>query len=247
MGAVALLLAGSCVHGHDECDYGDDHCDGSNLVTCEPPCAEVGCGRSWRTQPCGGACVSPLPHQPLCVLSTQPDPRCEGVVGYCDGDSPVACNSGFATSRIDCAEQQLHCAPLPHGGAQCALSGAPDPRCIPDVVDQIQVCDGSMLLTCREGYLFRVEACRRVCVAPNPGYAFCALSSEPDPACERRLQDMNYSFFCRENALAYCTDNNYVGEHQHCMDDTCEEQNALASCVSRAGDADAGSPDAGKQ
>jgi hypothetical protein len=37
------------------------------------------------------------------VLSSDKDPKCAGVSGYCDDTSAVTCNNGYAARREDCA------------------------------------------------------------------------------------------------------------------------------------------------
>jgi hypothetical protein len=119
---VVPLLSGcfgSLFGGDDQCTSYAERCVGNVRQTCDPPCSDIGCSSQWRSEDtCSGTCIEIDANDTLCTLSTTTDPRCDGVDGYCDGDTRVACSNGYAYQKETCSD-------LPSGSAAVFDAGAP--------------------------------------------------------------------------------------------------------------------------
>jgi len=213
---IALCSIAGCAR--DECDYGEDHCEGTERLHCEETsCHTPDCAKhlQWSYEPCAVACVEQPSTEPFCAVSDEPDPRCgeheQGSgsdQGYCDGAVAVACWFGFAKSHTDCRDSGNECAVDPWGSATCVVSATPDPRC--DAVAQAtagrDLCDGSQLLSCAGSYVQSVRECPNACVSTRPGWAFCAASTEPDPRCEDDGEGPRPRPMCSDDTQGRCTE-----------------------------------------
>ena len=229
--AVSTAVA-SCSFGPaDECNAGDDHCEGTAIMRCDT-CHEIGC--SWRwTLPTdcalsGAVCVNA--HNSLfCAVSATPDPRCGTVAGYCDGDQIVECWSGYRSGVVDCAASGSACT---ESGKvpQCVKSpDPPDPRCSGAAQG---FCSGSTRFACRGGSATAAEQCEHACVEGVLGVATCVLSDVPDPGCAPDA-GVYTGAYCRGTSKVTCS-YGYAVEVKPC-----------ASCVRAGLFADCTGPDGG--
>jgi hypothetical protein len=158
--AALPLGLGFCAAGVGDSCVLDQHCEGNVAITCEPPCAEIGCHWTSNAQDCvesGQVCVElGERHLPLCALSKEPDARCNTQTHFCDGDKVVSCSGGYAVRVTDCAAQGLTCANVAPGSPECARSAQPDPRCTSGVT---AYCAGNSKVFCTQGYALDSWAC----------------------------------------------------------------------------------------
>jgi hypothetical protein len=230
---AALALSGAfLLHGcfdflADECHEGETACDGNEVLTCQPPCAEMGgCGWSWRRSSCEEAtCVDPRGGSPFCALSTTQDPKCDGVNWYCDGNSAVACNQGYALQRKPCGASGF-CVLTAWGESICAEASAKDPKCPDDqFTSPSERCDGSSILQCLSGFAVSTTACPAACAEPRPGAPFCSLSSQRDPLCSKQAG----TGYCAGTLLVSCH-GGYPSEGQECGELGCMTAEGGARC-----------------
>jgi len=211
---LGLGLGSGCLFGNDECK-GGSRCDGTEIQYCEHPCAEPGCSARWAKQvDCVTACVEPHGGDPMCALSSKPDDGCKGP-HYCRGKVVVECTGEYATSESDCAPERT-CVTMDSGDAFCALSDQPDPRCPQSSASPgkwIYVCDGTTLVSCRQGFAVTTKACAIACASPSDEVAFCAGSSDPDPHCAGDPPPPLH--FCVQGIVAEC-ESGYAAEVEDC-------------------------------
>lgn len=156
---VTLLLC-ACSESRTPCNEGAARCEGDVLVACgtdqESPelfekdydCSEVGMH-----------CVVPSSQDPyahpLCAVSADPLPACDGRYNACEGTIFVSCNWGFPTSRQDCASDGRVCVDTSPYFSNCALSSTPDPRCD----GSHAACEGDTVVVCEKGYAIQQKDC----------------------------------------------------------------------------------------
>src|SRR5690349_20455219 len=76
---VAHGLTGCFVLGSNECEPNTHRCAGGVRQHCEPPCSDIGCSSKWVDEDtCSGTCVELGDGDAECVVSTTPEPRCNG-------------------------------------------------------------------------------------------------------------------------------------------------------------------------
>jgi len=107
-------LASACVPP-DQCASGATRCNttGASVEAqnCRNSCEDVGCWNEWETSVCSpsGACVVTPSEGALCVLSTTPEPRCAGVISWCDGNASIRCLAGYGVARSPCGTNAMSC------------------------------------------------------------------------------------------------------------------------------------------
>jgi hypothetical protein len=106
--------------------------------------------------------------------------------------------------------------------AVCSLTGETDPRC-PDIRTTRICIDATTQLTCWFGYGSNLHACDVACIEPG---AFCAIETEPSPACDAIEGDgSGYGCEARPGADAvlvcrdgYATDRIACADEQQCIE-----------------------------
>jgi hypothetical protein len=216
---VILGITSAC-----ECSHGDAECSLNVAYNCESDFD--GRQRSWHGTPCrsGSFCVVAQGNGPeaVCSLGIEPDPDCPGTgtKERCSGRHRIYCVGGYRTEEQDCGAPSL-CVErsVPKSSvAFCTLTGAPDVLCDPDGGD---VCDGSTVVDCREGYRVAEEDCPVACAAPANGTATCTLSGTTDERCySSDPEGYGLGGFCEGDNFVEC----YYGYPQTSSPcDRCEE------------------------
>jgi hypothetical protein len=104
----------------------------------------------------------------------------------CDGRGIVGCGRRGFTELSPCACVFDGCRNTtdPDGlrHAVCSPSPQPDPRC-EGAAPYDNICVGNTRLTCDNGYAGFEHQCAILCVSPEPGVAFCALSDQTELRC----------------------------------------------------------------
>lgn len=204
---ATLSLAAACAS--DECDLDDQRCDGDTLLTCyRTSCHVPGCVKhnAFRRTPCAGVCVE-KGALALCAEAKVPEPACAGGGGQvCEGDMRIACDHGFATQREKCKESGQVCAGTQSGDALCALSKTPDPVCESRTSFGARYCDDLAIIHCAAGFATEIVDCPFACVEPEGQDAFCAASTDPDPACpkERKVGEVPETRTCADGSRGFC-------------------------------------------
>ncbi len=227
-GCEALGIPEAC--GDDE--FGATYCDGNRVWVC---CAE---DRVWELQEnCGSLSCVEQNTGAVCVSEDDRHPRCDWypaseheLHSFCEGNTIVKCNfDGYAEPEVACDDpaqpstakfcSEANDAPF------CAESAEPDSVCWPDA--NAVRCDGSAIVTCREGYRVHTEQCES-CVDTEYAPPFCALSAEPEPSCD--LTSLGQEV-CVDNEKVRCVFG-YRVEAVPCGEgDTCVEESAtVATC-----------------
>lgn len=180
---VVAALGPAC--SKDECDLGESRCEGNVRVVCDYEHSDSSAPKVWKRTACdpkscalgtsGGRSMA------VCVVSATPEPRCAGVVAFCDGQDQVDCVGGLVVGRRPC-EGQLMCAEagMPgKGNLLCALSPIPDPRC-GNGQSGASVCSASGGFSCRSGFLVAEITCPtgQACV---PGEQLGEIRCAPGP------------------------------------------------------------------
>jgi hypothetical protein len=133
-----------------------------------------------------------------CVSPCEDDPEC-----------------GTYWEQEDCASSEV-CMVAQSGGAFCALTEDPDPRC----TSRTSYCDGDALIHCRGAYADTRYDCSidaQTCGEADADVAICALASTPDPRCVR--DGVTLQVVCDGDTLLEC----FLGFVTH--------QEVCASCV----------------
>jgi hypothetical protein len=224
--AMCAVLAGGCRHG-DECVPEESHCEGNALMYCSHPSETINYAR-WIQADCSlqsQMCVA-NGQAALCALSPDKDPACAAAsIQYdqvCVGAELITCRSGFRTEVETCQSADLCLTgPQTPRGAMCVLSTTPDPLCDSDP-DPNSVCDGSVLVRCRNKYRVKETDCGpgRCQFRPEaPLDSACAMSpTGPDPRCQAAAQvdaDGNRvpaTWACSDNTVIQCNEDQLVYE-----------------------------------
>jgi hypothetical protein len=184
---TTILVISGCTH--NECDVDDTHCEGRNLVSCEPDsCDDPSCifgrpGNRRTVEACAHACVKPG-ISTFCALSNKPDPKCSiDNSSHCDGDAVVECLGGFAIEKTPCAATGRMCVMDGSLDAVCAIDATPNAFCQAHRGTDPKFCDGNDLVSCGLSFVTARTTCAIACVAPEDDQVFCAAASEPDPRC----------------------------------------------------------------
>jgi hypothetical protein len=219
----------------NECEGGQSQCDGEVAMSCTP--VETGSGTyyAWSKTACAAnACkLDAQTGQAFCALSPEPDPRCDSDrASFCDGTTIVSCESGYVTSRSDCAVPSSSrpgtgpfCAdiePDPEMALQmlsalCVAEPERNPECPSGTVQAYNAttCSGNDLLQCIDGFLLQRQSCGDAfCTAD----AFCSLTKEPDPSCPPNQPEAG---FCDGNVVVLCNDGFRVSETPCAAPQTC--------------------------
>jgi hypothetical protein len=226
-----------CFLGQNECEPGSpNHCEGNAIVTCEPPCSDIGCGAKIHRQPCDHVCVEIDGDFPVCVQSASKDSRCKGgVSGLCDHQELIACAGDYVREQVSCP---VDCVEPSTGGAPfCALSQLRDPSCEGLLSATGVACSGKTIVTCNDGFVTSRKACAQACASPSPSDTFCAGSAEPDPRC---AMNGSQPLHCMGDSVVYC-ELGYARESVSCASNGqhCVAQANGAACGEGPGD-DAG-------
>lgn len=134
--------------GCDECDVGDDRCDGTVRTYChERPDATLST-YELATEDCalkGLTCGVGEGHA-VCALSSSPDPRCSspGWFQGCDGTVRTLCLYGLLVVETECADQGFVCAPVTRPNGTACID--PNDRCFGTVSGWY--CDGDDAYVC---------------------------------------------------------------------------------------------------
>lgn len=180
--AMAMLVAASMVAAGcgDDCDpHGPDRCWHNTVQSCGSTYSDdTGQNSSihWiQTDDCsasGAICFQPAGKSARCVLSTDPDPLCEGVNSYCIADDVVHCGEGYGLRRQTCGVSPEGYGP---GYTHCLAAGPQDVVCVPpdalpndaclpagsqDALAPRDVCVAGGRATCLAGLAVEMIACR---------------------------------------------------------------------------------------
>jgi len=196
-------LASACVPP-DQCASGATRCNttGASVEAqnCRNSCSDFGCWYEWETSVCSpsGACVVTPSEGALCVLSATSEPRCAGVISWCDGNASIRCLAGYAVARSPCgtgADAMLpQCIDTGNGYAECIpAAAAPDASCPAGIS---RYCSASQdLVDCVGGdAVFRSSCavCNAASTRPCAGFLGDFCTSDADCAT---------SLVCRADAL----------------------------------------------
>jgi len=209
----ALVLMPSACERRD-CEEERRHCEGSTLVSCVSPCADVGCHRTWEYEQCAHACVESEDGWPFCALSSVPDPDCVAPES-CGPDGPIACLYGYRTREGEKCAAGTQCVSAEER-TFCAVSGAPDPRCA-DITTNEATCFGKELVRCALGFAVEDLNCSEACVSG----VGCALSDAPDPRCAVSYPEFAY---CDDDTTLVSCVRGYQVEREAC---SCLEQGQI--------------------
>jgi len=166
------------------CAGGDARqCIGNAVTTCHK-------GYSTHAEACGSGTCIPAQNasdEPLCALSAQPDPACNGNhASSCDGNRWLTCQRGYRTADVACPAGQtcqigeVHLEQGTFAVGVCALDPTPDPRCRTDLASgQDAHCDGQVMTGCYGGYVVLVEQCAPdvECFRHDAGWGECLGAS----------------------------------------------------------------------
>ncbi len=115
--------------------------------------------------------------------------------------------------RLPC-KAGTHCIGTTKGGtgyAVCSATTAPDARCAGGSDAR---CAQNNLLQCDMGFSDGGSPCDAVCVQPQAGSGFCAVSKDPNTSC--RLDASPHPTFCEADRVARCNESGYVLKVEGC-------------------------------
>ena len=183
-----LVLVPACFGSCDECQLGDERCEGSKRLVCEHRgCHTPGCvpADRWKSEACEHACLE-LDGEALCVLSIEPDQHCAGDVHkHCEGGRVIECDRGLGREGPDCSAQGQVCVET-QDSAQCTLFAEPDPGCQAARDWDAVYCVSPRIVGCAGDFVQWLIDCPFSCVGRNEQHFSprCAASTELDPDCE---------------------------------------------------------------
>jgi hypothetical protein len=164
----------------NECDFGDDRCDGAVARRCGVQYSSTSAPRVWKFEDCGlqgKVCVLCSPeYGAQCAAGDRLDSRCDQERAYCDGNLRVSCDDCAESHKEACGA--LFCVRTHMGtsatenSAICALAPTRDSRC-PAVplgapAEPTFYCDGSRLVRCLDGYATDALDCPKGCGTTAP-------------------------------------------------------------------------------
>ena len=176
---LAAVLAG--------CGPAPDHCEGNVAVRCG---TDEWSAESCDREDCGAEfCVESaldLREEPVVLCSPERETRPEcldaelqarsNLYRICVGPDHVVCSFGYAINVIECGSPDLCHEFFDDSGdrnVSCILSTTRHPKCPLGgnyASGMISVCDGSLALTCFDGYLTRMEDCTAQSLPCDQGY-----------------------------------------------------------------------------
>src|SRR5262245_22132637 len=177
--AAALGVGLIADTGGSECDMGATRCWNNTPQVCSTSDPEMGGDYEairWRnTDVCTSpqTCIAPPGMDPMCVLSTDPDPLCADTFSYCREDIIVSCASGYRVDAQLCGGSTTDGATDPvfskcveafPGDAVCVPPEAmPNDVCAPagtsDAASPSRLCVDTLDVTCLAGLAVATRAC----------------------------------------------------------------------------------------
>jgi hypothetical protein len=170
IGVALIAAAAGC---GDECSEGEVRCMDNTVQSCSGVETENGWDSTlrWRVvQTClNSTCFAPPGRQPMCVLSTDPDPLCAGAQSHCSGDDIVTCAGGYAGVTSTCAASAgdpafSRCVAADPSHAGCVPRDAlPSDACAAAAMDAslgATVCADDVIISCFAGLATVTVACR---------------------------------------------------------------------------------------
>jgi hypothetical protein len=168
---VALIVIAGC----DECEEGATRCWNNTVQHCGRSDPEMGGDYTaihWRQAAvCSPSqtCFTPPGMDPMCVLSTDPDPLCAGAWSYCSADAVVSCGAGYRVELQTCGASPIDpvfskCVAAYSGYVACVPPEAmPNDVCAPagspDAMSGSSLCAGNLSVTCLAGLAVATRAC----------------------------------------------------------------------------------------